>query len=285
MERIGFVILHFGDIHVTDTCVRSILALHRQEKVRIIIVDNDLTKSAAYRRRLREHYQQIEHLTVLTNHGEGGFSEANNLGYTYAREELECDTICILNNDIEIRQKDFIRRMENAWSKKPCHVLSPDIIRQSSCSHQSPIDEHIPTAARAEKTIRLNDLCLSVFPFVYPLLYLWEKRADSAEKPYVSIRKEGIVPFGAFLIFTPLFVENEKQAFSPETKFFYEEYILALRCQRAGYTIIYDPDMKVLHESSKATRATFRDKRKRMRFMMEKTSAACRIYLNYLQEK
>lgn len=285
MERIGFVILHYGDISVTDTCVRSILSLYQQEKVRIVVVDNDLSRQAAYRRALRAHYRGIENLSVLTNHSEGGFSEANNMGYACAREELGCDTICVLNNDIEIRQKDFIRRLESAWRKKPCHILSPDVIRQSNYAHQSPIDDQIPSAKRAERTIRLNDLSLKYFPLLYPLLYVWEKRADSQVRPYVSIRREGIVPFGAFLIYTPLFVSQEEKAFTPETQFFYEEYILTLRCQRAGYTIIYDPDLKVLHESSQATRRTFKDKRKRMRFMMEKTSAACRIYLTYLQEE
>ena len=40
MEYVSFVILHYKDYSVTDTCVRSILAMEQQERIRIVIVDN-----------------------------------------------------------------------------------------------------------------------------------------------------------------------------------------------------------------------------------------------------
>ena len=45
MEYISFVILHYKDYSVTDTCVRSILAMEQQERIRIVIVDNDIQKN------------------------------------------------------------------------------------------------------------------------------------------------------------------------------------------------------------------------------------------------
>ena len=45
MDYISFVILHYKDIKVTDTCVQSILAMEQQERIRIVIVDNDIQKS------------------------------------------------------------------------------------------------------------------------------------------------------------------------------------------------------------------------------------------------
>lgn len=44
MEYVSFVILHYKDYSVTDTCVRSILAMEQQERIRIVIVDNDIQK-------------------------------------------------------------------------------------------------------------------------------------------------------------------------------------------------------------------------------------------------
>ena len=101
---------------------------------------------------------------------------------------------------------------------------------------------------------------------------------------YSQLQKN-IVPFGACLIFTPLFVEKEEKAFEPETQFFYEEYILALRCQRKGYNIVYDPSMLVKHESGAATRKSYGTEKKRTRFMMEKTVGACEVYLEMLGEE
>lgn len=44
MEYVSFVILHYKDYSVTDTCVRSILAMEQQERIRIVVVDNDIQK-------------------------------------------------------------------------------------------------------------------------------------------------------------------------------------------------------------------------------------------------
>ena len=44
MEYVSFVILHYKDYSVTDTCVQSILAMEQQERIRIVVVDNDIQK-------------------------------------------------------------------------------------------------------------------------------------------------------------------------------------------------------------------------------------------------
>ena len=94
-----------------------------------------------------------------------------------------------------------------------------------------------------------------------------------------------VIPFGACLIFTPLFAEKEDKAFDPETQFFYEEYILALRCRRKAYKIVYDPAMTVYHESGAATKKSYQhSRRRRIRFMLEKTAAACEVYLGMLEK-
>lgn len=296
MERIGFVILHYKVVRTTDCCVRSILKLKQREKIHIVVVDNDVSKSEEEREKLREHYSGVRALTVLTNRGNGGFSEANNLGYAYARQVLQCDCILVLNNDIEIPQRDFLERLENGYAREreqgQCHILAPDIIRQGRVKeHQNPMDRNLRTLEQTERTIRGNEAALRHIDLLYPFLALWQQHVRSAslrkkvqESAFYRERQEQIVPFGAFLIFTPEFVSEQEKAFSPETQFFYEEYILALRCRRLGYRIVYDPSMKVLHESGKSTQAAYRTDKARMKFTMEKMLSACRIYRAYLQE-
>ena len=57
MEYVSFVILHYKDYSVTDTCVRSILAMEQQERIRIVIVDNDIQKKEKDRQELLQKYQ------------------------------------------------------------------------------------------------------------------------------------------------------------------------------------------------------------------------------------
>ena len=43
-ERVGFVILHYGDMTVTDKCVQSILRMEGWEQTLIVIVDNEVQR-------------------------------------------------------------------------------------------------------------------------------------------------------------------------------------------------------------------------------------------------
>lgn len=285
MKIVSFVVLHYGDPAVTKSCISSILHLEDQERIRIVLVDNDLHKSANDRLALKKEYSAIPSVSVLSIEENGGFSFANNCGYRYAKEIQKASYIVVLNNDIEIRQKDFIARMEASYGQHACHILGPDVIRSSTGEHQNPMDTRIRTIQEAEYTIRMNRMALRFYPILYPLLYRKLQRDEKAalekkkqnESYYRRVQKE-IVPFGAFLIFTPAFTQKEELAFTPETQFYYEEYILTYRCRKAGYQIVYDPSMQVLHESGAATKKTYKSEKKRMRFLLERTAQACEVY-------
>lgn len=291
MELISFVILHYKDIKVTDTCVQSILSMEQQERIRIVIVDNDIQKSEDERKELVQRYQKNEQIKVLQIKKNGGFSYANNQGYKYACENFGVGYILVLNNDIEFVQKDFVQRLEASYRKNPCHILGPDVIRQGTGEHQNPMDTRLRTKEEASYTVKMNRLALRFYPLMYPVVYHMLQKAEKEKQSTLETKaalswqlQEDIVPFGACLIFTPAFVEKEEKAFSPETQFFYEEYILALRCRRSGYKIVYDPSMCVNHESGAATKKSYNTEKKRIRFMLEKTAGACEVYLGMLGE-
>lgn len=287
---VSFVILHFGDWKVTDNCIQSILKMKRQEQIRIVIVDNDIKKPIAERMTLQERYEANAAIQVIRILENGGFSYANNIGYAYAREQQNASFILVLNNDIEFLQVDFIERLEQAYLNNPCHILAPDIVKASTKEHQNPMDTRIRTKEEAEYTIRMNQFALKWYAVLYPFLYVYNKynekkqlKQKQKKQVYYNEIQRDIVPFGACLIFTSKFVEIEKKAFDPETEFYYEEYILALRCQKKGYIIVYDPRMKLLHESGFATQKKCRNKKQHLKFMMEKIIGSCRIYMSSME--
>lgn len=286
---VSFVILHFGDWKVTDNCVQSILKMQRQEQIRIVIVDNDIKKPIAERKLLQEHYEANTTIHVIQIFENGGFSYANNIGYSYAREQQNASFILVLNNDIEFLQVDFIEKLEQAYLNNPCHILAPDIVKASTKEHQNPMDTRIRTKEEAEYTIRMNRIALKWYPVLYPVLYLQNKYSEKKSlenkrknEEYYNRIQQNIVPFGACLIFTPQFVQAEAKAFDPETNFYYEEYILTLRCQRKGYEIIYVSQLNLLHESGKATKTSYMNERRRMKFIIEKTEESCKRYLQFM---
>lgn len=291
MDFVSFVILHYKDSRVTDICVQSILAMEQQERIRIVIVDNDIHDSEAERNELLLKYKENPRIKVLQIKENGGFSYANNRGYQYAKEQFGPGYIIVLNNDIEFTQKNFISILESSYSNHLCHVLGPDVIHQGTGEHQNPMDTRLRTKKEAAYTVKMNQLALRFYPVLYPVIHHMLKKAEKSkianrEKQTTLSRQiqTDIIPFGACLIFTPLFVEKEDKAFDPETQFFYEEYILALRCKRKAYKIVYDPAMTVKHESGAATKKSYHKQKKRIRFMLEKTAAACEVYLGMLEK-
>lgn len=291
VDTTAFVILHYGDFTVTDTCVQSILRMDRQDQIRIVIVDNELQRPEQDRQKNFQSYQNEKNITVLYMRENGGFSYANNQGYRYARETLHASFIVVLNNDIEFVQADFLKRLENIWKTAQCHVIAPDIIRRGTGEHQNPMDIRLRTREEAEGTIKKNRIALRYYPLLYPFLYwnyIWSEKKKTRERKKseaeFQMAQENIVPFGACIIFTPLFTAAEDQAFFPETKFFYEEYLLSCRCGKQNYRIIYSPELKAFHESGAATRRSYKNEKKRLRFVMERTMESCGIYLRYLKE-
>ena len=131
MEYISFVILHYKDYSVTDTCVRSILAMEQQERIRIVIVDNDIQKKEKDRQELLQKYQGNSRIKVLQIKENGGFSYANNQGYQYAREHFGKSYIIVLNNDIEFTQKDFISRLEKSYVNNQQGYESMELMENS----------------------------------------------------------------------------------------------------------------------------------------------------------
>lgn len=287
---ISFVILHYKDIKSTDSCVRSILNMHGQEHIRIVIVDNDIQESEEDRRKLADRYKKYSLITVLPIRENGGFSYGNNCGYRFARENQKASFIVMTNNDIVFSQENFVYLIKECYESYGCDVIGPDIIQRSSGKHQNPMAERVRTAKEAEYTMRMNRKAAKYFSILYPLLYWKIKRQESEEgyyekkdpETYRQVQKNKVL-YGACLVFTPSFVSEEEKAFWPETKFFYEEYILAKRCQNKGYETIYEPAVQVIHESGAATQLSSRTVRNRIRFQVERIAEASEIYLNFIE--
>lgn len=287
MNCVSFVVLHYGDISITDKCICSILKMEQQEYIKIVLVDNDIKKIWKERQKLQDKYKKFSNIYVIQVKNNGGFSYANNVGYKFSRDNLKASFVVILNNDIEFVQRDFVRKLYCIYEKYPCHIMNPDIIKRYNGEHQSPMDVRLRTKKEALYTIKMNRLALRFYPIVYPLLFMQYKRMENKKRTIVSCSSviENIVPLGACLIFTPDFLKLEKKAFDPETKFYYEEYILGLRCQKCNYKISYIPFLHVIHDSGKATKRTVKNEYNRIHFIMEQTLESCLIYLKYLEEK
>ncbi len=284
MEKFGFVILHYGNIDVTDRCIRSILNLDREGyDIRVLIVDNDTNKTESERDRLSERYAGSQMLEIIRIQEPSGFSHANNIGYKGLKESFSPDFMIVANNDITFEDKAFIKKCLESYNKYRWDILSPDVLSSVSGEHQSPIAFRGRTLQELNRTILLNETSLLLFPLVSAVV--GRKLSTYGNNGFIDRKKEGIVPCGACIILSNRFINSEEKLFEPETKFYYEEYILHERCRREGYSIMYYPDIQVIHADGVSTRNRTNNDNKRLRFLLKNTAESARVYRKYMYGK
>ncbi len=281
---ICFVILHYKKTEETARCIESILKMQgSNNRWQILVVDNSIGDSSG--QIIKERYRHYENIYVIPSEENAGFSRGNNIGYQYGVKHFCPDFMVVVNNDIEFLQEDFEERLEKLYRQTEFAVLGPDVIHGATGGHQSPIDLRLRTEEEAEATIRKNRIALKLFAFLAPVLSLildnmYENKGNRLPVSYEE-RHQQVVLLGACLIFSRKFMDCCQKAFDPETAFFYEEYILACRCQRMGMKMIYDPSIRVLHESGAAIRQSYSERRGRLKFILCNTMKGCQVYLAY----
>lgn len=284
MGIISFVILHYGDIRTTKECTDSIMRLDTTGEVHIVLVDNDSNKTEEERELLQGQYKDNQKVEIIKIQENTGFSRANNIGYAYTMQQHNPDYVIIANNDIVFEQKDFLNKMKDVYETYAYAVLSPDVVRREDGMHQSPIDIKARTVKQVNYTIYMNAVCLKLFPVIYPLLWWNDCRQRKRKQQQVKKKMcQNIVPCGACIILSRQFTKKEDKVFAPETKFYYEEYILQYQCIKKGYNILYYPELQVIHGDGISTKKKAGDERSRMRFVMEQTLCSAKIYKKLIQ--
>lgn len=265
--KIAFSILHFGPYEVTKECIDSILKLNNFENCEIIIVDNFSANGSI--EKLKKEYDEYTNIHFLCNAENLGFAKGNNVGFNYAKVELNADVICVLNNDIVIQQNDFILLLNDCLKKYDVDVVAPSIIN-SKGYFQNPL---------RMRELSIFDICYALFynfvmSIVYTIPYINIKVANVLEnrrnvKRNEETKKcvESIVPHGAAIIYGQKYIHNENVAFLENTFLFCEEDMLFEYLKQKKYKILYYPKLCVLHYEDASIRAVTSDFVKKRKFV------------------
>lgn len=101
-RKIFIIILHFGDITVTQECIKSLLE-NETAAFEIIVVNNDKQKL------FKQTFENAKNITVINNVENVGFAAGVNIGIKYALSK-KADYILLLNNDTSI-EKPFLQTL------------------------------------------------------------------------------------------------------------------------------------------------------------------------------
>lgn len=257
-----FVILHYLVSEETINTVNSILKNVIGELC-IIVVDNCSPNDSFDV--LTQTFCNDSRVKVIKNETNAGYAKGINFGYVYAREHYHPSFIVAMNNDMEIKQHDFLTIMNKIYKETGFYVLGPDVYSTSAKKHQNPETDHIRTLVEIEEHIKAvqqvknNTIKLKIkglfrrSKLIYNLYY--GKKKIRNQKNYVSIRQSNVTLHGSCLIFSELFIEKRDYALFPKTEFYCEAQILDYECLRDGMLQVYDPALKIYHHEDVATDA------------------------------
>ena len=160
-----FVILHYMALDETVQCVESILNNIEGEK-KVIVVDNCSPNGTLAD--LRARYETVPDVDVIGTDSNLGFARGNNFGYQYAVSSYDPDFAVVMNNDMEITQRDFIAQMVKSCREYGFAVMGPDIYSTKKKYHQNPQTRKMPTRKDLESSCRKLEI-KNALRFMIPL--------------------------------------------------------------------------------------------------------------------
>lgn len=284
MIKVCFIILHYNTKEVTQKCIATIHKLEEQDKIAVVIVDNASPDGSG--KILADRYRGNDRIKVILRETNDGFSAGNNEGCLFAMSEWNPEFLVVANSDIEFCQTDFVRRIMQEYEKRQFAVLGPDIYNPTTGKHQSPIAADPPGIRRVDRTIILNQCALGLYPIIYPVMKNYFRRQIGKHQTVRPLDyQEDVCLMGACYIFSGKYITDKTVPFRPETKFYYEEYILTLRCRRHQKKIAYQPELQVWHQEGKTIETIGDGLKEQFRFRMENILNAAKIYRKFLKGK
>lgn len=289
-DIVAFVILHYINIEETINCVNSIQKTNQEKNYYIVIVDNASPNGSG--EELCAMYNREKNIKVILSKENLGFAKGNNLGYCYAKTEYKANIIVVTNNDIIFNDGWKIANISDICHRTLADIIGPDI-RSADGKHYSPFRlEPITDPKVVKRRIIKRKMMLLYYKFKKKCKYLKKimilenilkkEEHKRVNKIVYDTERAGVVLHGACMIFTSLFVENEEEAFNPETFMYGEEDLLSQKARKKGYRILYTPDIFVIHLGERATISKCSESLEREIFMQTNVIKSCKLLLKEL---
>lgn len=266
-----FVVLHYMVVEETINCIRNLKTIMNNSD-RIIIVDNNSSNNSGVK--LKNIYNKDKQIDIIINSENLGFAKGNNVGCNYAKEKYSPDFYIVMNNDVEIQQKDFIQKIYKIYDDEKFDVLSPDIFSTFQKIHQSPKTLSPMTISKAkslkkeyEKKLKnrwvLKIRCkLKKNKIINNIKKMIKSESIDYTKKYYNVPLHG-----ACFIFSKKFVNKRKNVFFENTFLYFESEILDYECHLYNFKELYNPEIKVFHNQNVSTKYIYSNELKRAQFM------------------
>lgn len=268
MIKTAFVVLHYIVDKDTIECVESIRKYIDTAEYKIIIVDN-CSPNDSYER-LKDKYQNSQDIILIHNEENLGFAKGNNVGFRYAKQQLDAEFIIMMNNDVLMIEDGFFQKISEEYKKSRFAVLGPMILTKDGRYNSNPLRENALTLD--DVNYMMNDIKKKLFWGKRRLERFYVKFCKPKDvtlphKPHDYIhRQEDVCLHGCFWVFSRIFSESF-DGLDEGTFLYVEEDILYTQLTNKKMKTVYVPDIHIYHkEDASANAAASSKKDKRMRF-------------------
>ena len=282
--KITFVVLHYENINDTKECIDSLLAYYSNEGMHIVIVDNGSVKNNLDS--LTNDYFKYDRLHFLKSETNLGFTKGNNLGFYYAKYELNSEVIILTNNDTIFSQESFYELLEREVTNKHFDVAGPKIISTIDGNNQNPVPKMYTNKKAVRKRILKFQLLLILNHFgadvYFKTIYHKGSQVETIENEVID--KDNFQLHGSCMIFSNDYVK-EMDGLYEGTFMYGEESILKYIVEKNNYQMEYLADLIVYHKEGSSTNNFFGKGKKKRRFFYKHNIVGCKILLDLMNNK
>lgn len=250
---ISFIILHYKNIDDTIECVQSVSNLRGNKN--IIIVDNN-TMSESEVELIRKYTDDI-----IINNKNIGFAKANNIGCNYAIKKYNPDFLCVINNDILIKQLNFVELIEKIYVQTNFDILGPRIETNDGDSvNPFPAYSDLNQIKKQiNKTKRLIKIYENRLLRILLKLYIncKKKLIEQSHLKNGYISQYNVALHGCALIFSKKYYKKYNDIFYNQTFLYHEEEFLEYRRKKDNLITYYDPNLKIFHKEGSSLNYNF----------------------------
>ncbi|WP_304969435.1 glycosyltransferase family 2 protein [Romboutsia ilealis] len=280
--HISFVILHYLTIEDTIQCIESIQNNIDYDDYSIVIVDNGSKNNTG--KILADKYDKVSNIKVILNDINLGFAKGNNIGFQYAKDNLNPDFIVMINNDTIIKQKEFCNQIIKEYNNIKFDIAGPKIISLIDNQLQNPIPVQFKNKEDIKrKLIKFKVLLMLNYIGADTILQTIKRKI---KKNISMIDRSNLVDYqlhGSCLIFSKNYVKNYEGLY-PETFMYCEEDILKYISIKDNLFMTYLPSIEIYHKEDSATDEVFKKDILKRRFYYRHSIKSCIVLKNMMKK-
>jgi len=240
VKKIGIVTINYKTEDLLKKLINCLIEQSYKDWIMVIV--NNCPDDTEIRRVIESFNDS--RILLAGNNENIGYSKGNNLGFSYLIENKmidKDDLVMFTNEDIVIRDKDFLEKIIMAMNELNCGFMGPKIINNDG----SMMLPHIKKAN-----------------FLKCLLHMGNNgKVDRLFNINRSL-KNLTSPIKVFLLNGACFFCRAGDfikvgMFDTNTFIYYEEELLFRRVSDKGISVFYNPEVEVYHEHSASVRKSF----------------------------